>query len=524
MRQAAEKSRRFPGAGRVTVTELSGLSVVARVTRGRVSVRSDTDKLRLLVIGAGICVAVLFVFLGLRYQLQTYADGSLFSYAVAVRDAWAFHCHNIAGRLSVYLFAFAPAEAYVQLTGDPQGGIALYGFLFFVAQLLGLLATYAADRSQSRVIFNYACASTACLCPLVFGFPTEVWVMHALFWPTLAVCHYKQRGIAEGATIFGLMLAMVLTHAGALIAALAIVVTTALRGWHAHVFRRAGKIFLFVLASWIIVKLTLLPDEYVSRVLIAAALHVFDVSILTGPLMLLFYSVLAGYGLAFVVLQRLSPERSHVYAGVLVVLALAAYWLRFDHSLHAANRYYMRTVLLITTPVFGVLAAAFAVASDGDLNLALPQLPRLLAFLSGETMLRAVTGAFALVLLVHAVETAKFTAAWTGYRTALRTLAMGTASDPALGDPRFVSATRNRLDYNPLSWVSTTHFLSVLLAPGMKPARLVVDPDATYFWLSCETATENAQARRPAPQQSRELVRVYSCLHRKRRAATTSRF
>ena len=35
---------------------------------------------------------------------------------------------------------------------------------------------------------------------------------------------------------------------------------------------------------------------------------------------------------------------------------------------------------------------------------------------------------------VHAVETVKFVAAWSRYETAVRMLAMGTASDPGLGD------------------------------------------------------------------------------------------
>ena len=44
--------------------------------------------------------------------------------------------------------------------------------------------------------------------------------------------------------------------------------------------------------------------------------------------------------------------------------------------------------------------------------------------------------------------------------------------------------------------------------------RLVVDPANTYFWLSCETATTNSAADRLIPAASRDLVQVYSCLHR----------
>src|SRR5712691_238013 len=148
---------------------ISGPRAVRGAVWNDVAVRSDGDELRALVVAAGLCWSLLFVMIGLRYQLQMYGDGSIFSYSVAVQDAWAFHWHNISGRLFVFLSSHLPAETYVALTGDAHGGIVLHGFLFFVAPLLGLLATFAADRSAGRTIFGYACASTACLCPLVFG-------------------------------------------------------------------------------------------------------------------------------------------------------------------------------------------------------------------------------------------------------------------------------------------------------------------------------------------------------------------
>ena len=117
-------------------------------------------------------------------------------------------------------------------------------------------------------------------------------------------------------------------------------------------------------------------------------------------------------------------------------------------------------------------------------------------------------------MAVHAVETAKFVSAWTDYKTAVRSLAGGAASAPRLGDPPFVSSDRISPDLNRLSWSSTAHFLSVLLAPGFTPARLVVDPRQGYFWLSCETAMENEKAPRAIPVESRWLVRMHACLHR----------
>jgi hypothetical protein len=116
------------------------------------------------------------------------------------------------------------------------------------------------------------------------------------------------------------------------------------------------------------------------------------------------------------------------------------------------------------------------------------------------------------VMLVHAVETAKFVVAWTRYKAEIQALATGTASDPALGDARFVS--QDRAGANRLSWNSTTPYLSVLLAPGFAPSRLVVNPRANYFWLSCAVATANRDAARAVPVASRTLVRAYACLHR----------
>jgi hypothetical protein len=76
-----------------------------------------------------------------------------------------------------------------------------------------------------------------------------------------------------------------------------------------------------------------------------------------------------------------------------------------------------------------------------------------------------------------------------------------------------VSAERIDKNLRPLSWFSTTPYLSIILA-GFTPARLVVDPTNNYFWLDCATATMNADAVRAVPAEARALVRIYSCQHR----------
>src|SRR5262245_16952234 len=215
------------------------MQAMPRLPAGR-----EETLLRNLIVAAGLGWSLAFVAVALIYQLQLYADGAMFSYAVAVQDVWAFHWHNISPRVSVFLLTLLPAELYVRLTDDSHNGIRLYGFLFYIAPLLALIGTFAADHSRGRIIFTYACCSTALLCPMVFGFPTEMWLAHALFWPTLACSQYARRTFGGTALVLVMMIALVLSHEGALVLALAIVSTLALRGLRDAFFRRAvGALF-----------------------------------------------------------------------------------------------------------------------------------------------------------------------------------------------------------------------------------------------------------------------------------------
>src|SRR5262245_60818380 len=260
-------TRNGSGGRADAMTDVSGVITVSAPWRARLQVRSDAQLLQYLVVIGGLSWSVLFIVVGLYWDLEMFGDGSIFSYSVAVADGWRMHWHNIACRLFVHLFCHLPAETYVRLTADPRGGILIYGFLFFGAQLFGLIATFALDRSKRRILFSYACASTALLCPLVFGFPTEMWMAHALFWPTLAVCHYARGGKRGIALVFATLLALVFTHGGALIFAVAIVVTLSLRGVRDAAFLRAAGALFVVLSIWAVVTATFPPDPYVAIVL-----------------------------------------------------------------------------------------------------------------------------------------------------------------------------------------------------------------------------------------------------------------
>jgi hypothetical protein len=472
----------------------------------------DARTFRLLAIGSGLCWSVAFVVVALRHRLELYGDGAMFSYAVAVQDVWAFHWHNISGRSSVFLLSLLPAEIVAAVSGRPWAGIITYGLLFYISPLIGLILTCAADRSRGRFIFCYACCSTALLCPLIFGFPTEMWLAHAIFWPALALGHYAKRTIAGAILVFSAQLLLAFTHEGALVLLFAIVATLAPRGLRDVLFVRAmiGLIVILILAA--ASKFVLPPDDYYAGVLLRAALHFFDPEVFKVEVVVLLLAALTAYGASFAAISMASPKRAWIYSLGIVLVPLTVYWLLFDHSVHASSRYYLRTVLVLLTPMFGAAAALSAMAGDGTTFPPLAGLQHTLISANNQA-LRALAGAFAVVMAIHAVETEKFVTAWADYRTAVAALATGPEADPALGDPQFVSSERISPKLNALSWFSTIPYLSVVLA-NFSPTRLVIDPAGNYFWLSCATATRNKDADRAVPVQPRELVRIYSCLHR----------
>ena len=480
-----------------------------------VASHSDADLLRTVVVAAGLSWSVAFVAIGLRYELQLFGDGSIFSYSIVVEDAWAVHWHNISGRLFIYFLSILPAETYVELTKDAHGAIILYGLLHFSAPLLGLLATWVADRSKHRMIFVYACLSTALLAPLVFGFPTEMWIAHAIFWPAIAICHYRSTGIGGFALVFVVLLALVFTHEGALVFVAAVLMTFVMCGIGNVPSLKCIGALSIVMPIWLFVKLTFPPDSYYAPVFARSALHFFDATIFETDLVLLVFGAITTYLLALILLWRRTESKAWLYASLIVTIELAVYWLWFDQGLHATNRYYMRTALVIVAPVLGALAVAKR--SDAE-RWRLPfEVPRLMGFINadkGSGAIRTVFGMFCVITLIYAVETIKFVVAWSDYKTAVRALAMGTESDTKLGDLHFVSSTRIDASLKRLCWNSTTPYLSVLMAPGFAPARLVVDPASNYFWLSCETAATNLDADRAVSKEGRELVRIYACLHR----------
>jgi hypothetical protein len=286
------------------------------------------------------------------------------------------------------------------------------------------------------------------------------------------------------------------------------------RGWRHPVFVRACAACALAILVWAAVKLTIRPDDYIAAVLAAAAFRFIDLHNFAQPMVLTLCAALAGYSVVLFLLRAASIERAHVYASLVCVAALSVFWARFDRWLLAEARYDLRTMLLIGIPVLGFVAALETMTTDDWERSPLQSVGHRFLKTCALANPRALAGAFALALLMHAVEIGKFASGWLDYKAAVRTLASGSASDPELGSPLFVSSQRIGADLSRLAWNSTTPFLSVLVAPDFKPARLVVDPTAGYFWLSCRTAKQSEIESRALPVEARGLIRLHACLNR----------
>src|SRR3974390_2846238 len=285
--------------------------------------RRDWQRFRVVVIAAGLAASILFILAGVATRLQMYGDGSIFSYAIAAQEAWAFHWHNISGRLFTYFYAYMVSEQIVALTGSARAGIAAYGVLFFSAPLLGLLVTAAADRSRERIVFTYACASTVLLCPLVYGAPTEMWMAHAVFWPALAVSVSAPANVRGAIAVCLALLALVFTHEGAVVLAASMLAALFCRGWPPPGFFRACAACALAILVWTAVKLTIRPHDYIAAVLAAAAFPFIDLPTLAQPIVLTLCVALAGYSVSLLLLRAASIERAHVYASLRCAAALA---------------------------------------------------------------------------------------------------------------------------------------------------------------------------------------------------------
>ena len=220
-------------------------------------------------------------------------------------------------------------------------------------------------------------------------------------------------------------------------------------------------------------------------------------------------------------LATVDPDLRAHRRRALVATALAVYWLRFADPLLAEDRYYMRTVLLVGTAAIGIIAAVVVIWTEGGLG-ERTLLSRAMATLAGGAWAAALAGAIAIVMLIHAVESARFVDAFTQYRAAVRALATG--ARPMAHSAIRNSCRRRKSRHSRSAGVAFDHALPVgaggarprAAAPRGRPAgQLLLDfvphGDAQPGNQPCAAGAQppaGAPARLPAPVRECGASRV----------------
>ena len=159
----------------------------------------------------------------------------MFSYSVAVQDAWAFHWHNISGRLTVYLFSLAPAEALCRADRDARRRHRR----LWAAVLRDAAARAARDVCgrplQGPHHLRLRLSLDRLFLPAGVRLPDRNVDGACLVLAGTRRRHYARRGIGGIALVFAVLLALIFTHEGALVLAAAILATLAAAG---HARRR----------------------------------------------------------------------------------------------------------------------------------------------------------------------------------------------------------------------------------------------------------------------------------------------
>lgn len=465
-----------------------------------------------VIIVAGVVFAAIFPVLALAFDLAAFADGSAFSYAVSAGIGWEFHWRHISNRITVYLLAYVPSEALGAATGSARAAYGLYTLIFFSAPLAGLLATSWLDRTRGKV-FTVACAvCTLAVLPLILPFPSELIFSHALFFPALALAQ-RDGGWRPALALTLVMCALLNTHEGAVILGALVVASTLLAFPKHALLLRAGAAFTLAFGVWLAIRVNVQPSDYVGTAIARAAMY-FLMYENWGQRAVFWALSTAALTFALAYLANAMAG----WRGVLTVITAgigcaAAVFALVDPPVHGAQRYGVRIVVLTLLALAAGVASLAHARNERTGQWLLAHEP---AWLTARLHRLAAPAVAALIVTfcLHVIEEARFMAAWRVYTNDVRALAMSDSSNPELGDSAFVSTQLLPTRRDEMWWNSTTLYLSIMLAPGFEPRRLVIDPAGGYFWLNCKSATASRDQYSPMPLAARTMVATFNCKNR----------
>lgn len=463
--------------------EEDGRRLITARAKGRIAISLPAPWPNVAI---AICVSTLagFAILAPIARLYEFADAAFFSIGIVTQHSWSLVWCNFSGRLSAYLLTIAPAELMLRLGARPEAALQVYSAIFWSLPLLSLALSRLALPRDARANLITPAVFFVAGAMLVYGFPTETWIMASLFWPTLYGVRYL-RGWRFAATAPLLLGLFIFSHEMMILGLPLLVGAAALRNDGRRYLVATGAIVVALVAAYAAVKLAAPPrDAETAKVLASNAKW------LTTPAALVsaalecapFWLELMGC-LTFLVLF-LRARRSKRLAGragaigcmaatFIVLIGLEMSGLSQAYANHE-GRYHARVVMVPLMLAFGLVALVTDIRSRAA--------PADAASLDG----RAVLGLVCAIVFVQTLENGRFLGRWSVYRAELREV---------VADGRGVPG---RLPYKSLSgraanpaggrfWALASPwaapFQSVLLVA--EPRDLVVAKERKYRPVTC---------------------------------------
>lgn len=462
-----------------------------------------------------LAVSILYAAVFVATDLNLFYDGGLFSAVVAVGRPWEIYFCNFPARLGAYSLGVIPAAQFGRLTGSGAGAVHLYAILYICWPTLGVVATRLLDNTTDKHVSAFCNVATLTTPYYAYGFPTEVWISFALFWPTLCCCICAQSSIVRLAALFVLLPLLLFTHEAAILffPILAGVAICFCRGRQRLLILAT---IVAVLALWAAVR-GLVPA--------CSPRQLSPLQMLAGRPFVNLVSVgiavaMAAWLVALVVAEtaKLGRERANDLPLMAGAIVLALYVYLTADSIYGLERYPARTLVLAQTFALGCICVGQLLIerhSPGT-SWAMEFATKLLERYS-MNIKRAVVAFLGFSIVAHGYATATFVAAWMDFNKEIARIAFDGA--PAPKGFATLSLEHGKVagtQAQPRSWrlaTASTPVHVIMRAPGFETKRLVIiDASAEGpTWFNCEHGKALERAPGAIGPTSAALIRQLLC-------------
>jgi hypothetical protein len=406
-------------------------------------------------IGAALVILTVHALVSVLIDLNAYADGAWFDFALRVGKPFQLVWRNYPTRITPYLLEFASAYGLMRAHVPADMALGAGHAVWCLAPVASLYACWKIAPAGKRIAALPPAAYFVFFGLLTWGFPTEIWLVAVFAWPAALLLLYGANTTANGLTVGALVIAMLFSHEAALV----LVPLFLLAGWTRRYCRPPRIAFASVLsvavglALWLLVRQLVRPDPVIAMSVGFNARHFFGLAALTGHPALAKYAIIA---CAAVVLANLAvswPRLRLLALGVLLIWGLLI-GLQ-DAGLAGAARYQVRSVCLLA--LGGLILLSVAHRRWG--------LPRFLVVHARIWVLFAALAA-GLMAAVVIDQNTRFALAWRRYDQALSAVVNRPGGETDL--PPSLAAS-------PAAWAWGAPFRSILLAHDPQSATVVRD-------------------------------------------------